>query len=48
VVAESVQFLEPKGNGGYQPPTDAPPERGQNNDPFSGNGIDIPSDDLPF
>lgn len=53
VVAESVQFLEPKNSNGYQPPMDAPPERGNTGgvegDPFAGNGqIDIADDDLPF
>ena len=46
VVAESVQFLDPKGTGAGTKP--------QNNthvdeDPFAGNGqIDIKDDDLPF
>lgn len=60
VVAESVQFLEPKNkNGSYQAPNDPPPEYGSGNqnrdttrsneDPFAGNGqIDIPDDQLPF
>jgi single-strand DNA-binding protein len=56
VLAESVQFLEPKRESGYQPPSEPPPERSsneqykkQNDDPFAGNGnIDISDDDLPF
>lgn len=50
VLAESVQFLEPKGNGGYQPPMEAPPEREsyrKNDDPFAG-GTDLAEDDHPF
>ena len=46
VVAENVQFLDPKGTGaGTKPQTNSkPPE-----DPFAGNGqIDIQDDDLPF
>lgn len=57
VVAESVQFLEPKSGGGnnYQPPTDAPPSfgnesRGGNytkvdDDPFANGGQTIDIDD---
>ena len=60
VVADSVQFLEPKNsNGGqqdtYQQQTQSQPQRGQNTksqgqDPFANaNGpIDISDDDLPF
>lgn len=55
VVAESVQFLEPKKDNGYQPPMEPPPERGgtnqnnKNGDPFAGSGhIDISDDELPF
>lgn len=53
VVADSVQFLEPKRSGGYQPPTEPPPEnRGftrADDDPFANSGqIDISDDDLPF
>lgn len=54
VVADNVQFLEPRKSDGYQPPTDAPPEynsnnNNKNNDPFAGTGqIDISDDDLPF
>ena len=60
VVADSVQFLEPKNsNGGqqdtYQQQTQSQTQRGQNTkpqgqDPFSNaNGpIDISDDDLPF
>lgn len=53
VVAESVQFLEPKNRSNYQPPMDPPPERNntysKNDDPFTGNGqIDIHDDELPF
>jgi single-strand DNA-binding protein len=46
VQAESVQFLEPKGEKKQQ--EEAPKTKVQN-DPFSGGGsIDISSDDLPF
>jgi single-strand DNA-binding protein len=57
VVADSVQFLEPKNSkGNYQPPMDPPPETKSNSnytkmdgDPFNGPGqIDISDDDLPF
>ena len=42
VVADSVQFLEPKGNSGQQ--------QTKQNDPFlkEGQPIDINDDDLPF
>lgn len=46
VVADSVQFLEPKGNG------EKPKQQSNqkvDSDPFAGNGqIDIQDDDLPF
>lgn len=54
VVAESVQFLEPKGARSDQP---ARNELSENDDPFAGDGdpfaddgkpIDIADDDLPF
>lgn len=46
VVAESVQFLEPKGNS-ERPQQPKPQE--QNRDPFdNGGSIDISDDDLPF
>jgi single-strand DNA-binding protein len=53
VLAESVQFLEPKKNSDNHPPMDPPPERGGNSnidgDPFAGSGqIDVSDDDLPF
>jgi single-strand DNA-binding protein len=56
VIAESVQFLETKNKGSYQPPMDPPPERGNShsgtskiNDPVAGNSeININDDDLPF
>lgn len=56
VLAESVQFLEPKGSRNV-PFGDPPPDRGNqgnnnqsnNSDPFAGGGqIDISDDDLPF
>lgn len=50
VVADSVQFLETKKDNGYQPPTEAPPDRQISDDPFANDGkpIDISDDDLPF
>lgn len=56
VVADSVQFLEPKsgnqsGNNSQAPPQNQQPQGQQSdNDPFQGNGepIDIQDDDLPF
>ncbi|WP_077616866.1 single-stranded DNA-binding protein [Caenibacillus caldisaponilyticus] len=54
VVAESVQFLDPKGARSDQP---ARNELSENDDPFAGDGdpfaddgkpIDIADDDLPF
>lgn len=52
VLAESVQFLESRRDNGYQPPTEAPPEREsyrQNDDPFANSGnIDLSEDDHPF
>lgn len=56
VLAESVQFLEPrnKSGNGYVPPTEGPPERNtyqssSERDPFANSGqIDISDDDLPF
>ncbi|MFE8704117.1 single-stranded DNA-binding protein [Cytobacillus sp. FJAT-54145] len=48
VVAESVQFLEPKGNSNSSPPKDDGNKR-VNDDPFANGGtIDIQDDDLPF
>ena len=46
VVAENVQFLDPKGAGaGTKPQNNSRVD----NDPFAGNGqIDINDDDLPF
>jgi single-strand DNA-binding protein len=56
VMAESVQFLEPKGNGssGQQNQntvgSGTPSRNNFNDDPFKDNGtpIDISDDDLPF
>lgn len=54
VVAESVQFLEPKGHRNSAPlPADPPPtyNDGSGRDPFAKNDehpIDISDDDLPF
>ena len=60
VVAESVQFLEPKKSSGYVPPDDnsAPPEQRsnsyrreeklQNDNTFNPAGLEISDDDLPF
>lgn len=46
VQAESVQFLEPKGEKRQQ---EEAPQTRVSEDPFQGNGlIDINSDDLPF
>ncbi|MGW9964700.1 single-stranded DNA-binding protein [Staphylococcus hominis] len=44
VVADSVQFLEPKNNNQSQQQEQAP----ANNNPFSNNNADIDTDDLPF
>ncbi|PTI39350.1 single-stranded DNA-binding protein [Staphylococcus succinus] len=49
VVADSVQFLEPKNNN--QQNSQPQQQRGQapaNNNPFSNNNADIDTDDLPF
>ncbi|PTK26508.1 single-stranded DNA-binding protein [Staphylococcus hominis] len=49
VVADSVQFLEPKNNN--QQSSQPQQQRGQapaNNNPFSNNNADIDTDDLPF
>lgn len=51
VVAESVQFLDPKGsNQGNQQPRNNQQSQPQNNDPFADDGqpINISDDDLPF
>jgi single-strand DNA-binding protein len=49
VMAESVQFLEPKGNGSGQQNNSSQGEQKKDNDPFSGGGsIDITDDSLPF
>jgi single-strand DNA-binding protein len=50
VMAESVQFLEPKGNGGNSGSgQNNQPKPGNDEDPFAGGGtIDIKDDDLPF
>ncbi len=54
VVAESVQFLEPKGHRNSAPLPTAPPptyDDGSGRDPFAKNEerpIDISDDDLPF
>jgi single-strand DNA-binding protein len=53
IIADSVQFLEPKNSkDNYQPPMDSPPVSKSNSkdgDPFNGPGqIDISDDDLPF
>jgi single-strand DNA-binding protein len=52
VVAESVQFLEPKGGGQQQQQRQESthtPNRNISDDPFSnGTPIDISDDDLPF
>lgn len=44
VVADNVQFLEPKNNNQSQQQGQAP----ANNNPFSNNNADIDTDDLPF
>lgn len=47
VLAESVQFLEPKGQQGSQ--QQSAPQTRVTDDPFAGGGqIDISDDDLPF
>ncbi|HDA7307951.1 TPA: single-stranded DNA-binding protein [Staphylococcus aureus] len=50
VVADSVQFLEPKSNNQQQNNSYNAPQNRQQNNPFANaNGpIDISSDDLPF
>ena len=52
VVADSVRFLEPKGQGQSSAPSQPRQEESQSNftsDPFSGGGkIDLSDDDLPF
>ena len=54
VVADSVQFLEPKGNAasGAKPNKETQPSKDQlsSDDPFASDGkpIDISDDDLPF
>lgn len=45
VVAESVQFLEPRGNNKGQ---ESQGNQGGYDDPFGGGAINISSDDLPF
>lgn len=48
VVADNVQFLEPKNNNQQN---NQPQQQGQastNNNPFSNNNADIDTDDLPF
>lgn len=47
VQAESVQFLEPKGNGANQQNNNNKGDSDTSSDPFSG-GVDISSDRLPF
>jgi single-strand DNA-binding protein len=49
VMAESVQFLEPKGGGQQQQKTQDPQKNTFNVDPFAeGTPVDISDDDLPF
>lgn len=50
VVAESVQFLEPKSSSGGQQSNNYQPSNPPNNaDPFNNTGkVDITDDDLPF
>jgi single-strand DNA-binding protein len=50
VMAESVQFLEPKGGGQQQSKPQEPQKNSFNADPFANDGqpIDISDDDLPF
>jgi single-strand DNA-binding protein len=47
VMAESVQFLEPKGNGSGQQNNSSQGQQKQDNDPFGGS-VDITDDSLPF
>ncbi|MET4563350.1 single-strand DNA-binding protein [Lysinibacillus parviboronicapiens] len=55
VVADSIQFLEPKNNTGssqgapnYQSSTNHQTAQQNYNDPFSGKSTTVNSDDLPF
>ena len=51
VVADSVQFLEPRQQGGQQGQGQAPQQNytRQDDDPFAGGGpIEVSDDDLPF
>lgn len=49
ILAESVQFLEPRGSGGQAPQQNSQPQTRIAEDPFApGQTIDIQDDDLPF
>lgn len=50
VIADSVQFLESKGNGNQNKENRADGQQSANKDPFEDNGqpIDLSDDDLPF
>lgn len=49
IIADSVQFLEPKGEGKQDKPANETPNTRVSEDPFSGKGqIDISDSDLPF
>jgi len=48
VMAESVQFLEPKGNSQGNQNNGSQGQQRADNDPFAGGSIDISDDNLPF
>ncbi|OFS43974.1 single-stranded DNA-binding protein [Staphylococcus sp. HMSC057A08] len=48
VVADNVQFLEPKNNNQQNNQSQQQGQAPANNNPFSNNNADIDTDDLPF
>ena len=48
VVADNVQFLEPKNNNQQNNQSQQQGQAPANNNPFSNNNVDIDTDDLPF
>ncbi|MGX0021464.1 single-strand DNA-binding protein [Staphylococcus hominis] len=48
VVADNVQFLEPKNNNQQNNQSQQQGQESANNNPFSNNNADIDTDDLPF
>ena len=48
VVADNVQFLEPKNNNQQNNQSQQQGQAPENNNPFSNNNADIDTDDLPF